>query len=160
MKYLIIIFFIIFLGLLSCSVNHKLSDESFYINVDLGGYERDGKDFIQCWINDSLVFSDKYVDKYGSIPWEDMTIEQMGEYSKTEIVNIDKTGIDSIKIRLQVISLDTILFAGKERIIDTTFHYQVDNIPGIIITIINDNELTHFLVWDTLRTPDYFEYEY
>ena len=119
-----IFIFIIMLAMLVGCIDHSISKNDFMIRVDTGYKERTGKDYIQCWVNDSLVFN--------------------------------KSGYDSLKIKIRVTSLDTVLYRGK-RVIDSTFRYRIDNIPSIVIACRANSGIT---LWDTLRTPDYFWLEY
>ena len=75
---------------------------------------------------------------------------------RVEITRFDKSGYDSLKIKIRVTSLDTVLYCGK-RVIDSTFRYRIDNIPNIVISCSSNGGI---LLWDTLRTPDYFWLEY
>ena len=145
------IFILISLLLFSCCIKRKSQDNTFYMYVSLGGDVRSGKDYIKCWIDDSLLFSGVYRDKYNA-----NVIEYMGDYLGMELPCFNKSNKDSVKIKLRLISLDSLLFEGK-KIIDTTFSYQITNIPGIAITCRPGSSI---LIWDTLRTPDYFEYIY
>ena len=119
-----IFIFIIILAMLVACIGHLDSENDFMIRVGTGFKERTGKDYIQCWVNDSLVFN--------------------------------KSGYDSLKIKIRVTSLDTVLYCGK-RVIDSTFRYRIDNIPNIVISCSSNGGI---LLWDTLRTPDYFWLEY
>ena len=102
-----IFIFIIILAMLVACIGHLDSENDFMIRVGTGFKERTGKDYIQCWVNDSLVFN-------------------------------------------------TVLYRGK-RVIDSTFRYRIDNIPNIVISCSSNGGI---LLWDTLRTPDYFWLEY
>ena len=129
-----IFIFIIMLAMLVGCIDHSISKNDFMIRVDTGYKERTGKDYIQCWVNDSLVFNGLYVNK----------------------TDDHKSGYDSLKIKIRVTSLDTVLYRGK-RVIDSTFRYRIDNIPSIVIACRANSGIT---LWDTLRTPDYFWLEY
>ena len=118
-----IFIFIIILAMLVACIGHLDSENDFMIRVGTGFKERTGKDYIQCWVNDS---------------------------------RFDKSGYDSLKIKIRVTSLDTVLYCGK-RVIDSTFRYRIDNIPNIVISCSSNGGI---LLWDTLRTPDYFWLEY
>ena len=121
MKTRIFIFVTIFTVLMGC-VEHSIPKNDFMILVSTGFKERTGKDYIKCWVNDSLVFKGMYINK----------------------------------IKIRVIALDTVLYRGK-RVIDSTFRYRIDNIPNIAISC---SSSAGILLWDTLRTPDYFWLEY
>ena len=125
-----IFIFIIMLAMLVGCIDHSISKNDFMIRVDTGYKERTGKDYIQCWVNED---------------WLGM-----------EITRFDKSGYDSLKIKIRVTSLDTVLYRGK-RVIDSTFRYRIDNIPSIVIACRANSGIT---LWDTLRTPDYFWLEY
>ena len=57
-----IFIFIIMLAMLVGCIDHSISKNDFMIRVDTGYKERTGKDYIQCWVNDSLVFNGLYVN--------------------------------------------------------------------------------------------------
>ena len=131
--------------LVAC-IGHLDSENDFMIRVDTGYKERTGKDYIQCWVNDSLVFNGLYVK----------ILDYHEDWLGMEITRFDKSGYDSLKIKIRVTSLDTVLYRGK-RVIDSTFRYRIDNIPSIVIACRANSGIT---LWDTLRTPDYFWLEY
>ena len=150
MKTRIFIFVVISTMLIGC-INDVIIENSFIIQVDTGYKERTGKDYIKCWINDSLVFAGRYANKSDDkklIYYED-------DWLGMEIVRFDKSGYDSLKIKIRVISLDTVLYQGK-RVIDSTFKYRIDNIPNIVISC---SSIGGIMLWDTLRTPDFFIFE-
>lgn len=147
MKYIFVVTAL--LMLLTCCV-HKEYNEKEYFNVDLECYnntktDRNGKDFILCWVDDSLMFSGVYKTQYDSIYFMDCG---------PVIANFDKTGMDSVKIKICLLSLDSVLFAG-ERVVDTTFHYRVDNIPYMSIAVLRPFE--HFDIYDPVTCPAAFE---
>ena len=140
MKTRIFIFVVISTMLIGC-INDVIIENSFIIQVDTGYKERTGKDYIKCWINDSLVFAGRYVNKSDDkklIYYED-------DWLGMEIVRFDKSGYDSLKIKIRVISLDTVLYQGK-RVIDSTFKYRIDNIPNIVISC---SSIGGIMSWDT-----------
>ena len=132
-------------------IDHSISKNDFMIRVDTGYKELTGKDYIQCWVNDSLVFNGLYVNKT-----DDQILDYHEDWLGMEITRFDKSGYDSLKIKIRVTSLDTVLYRGK-RVIDSTFRYRIDNIPSIVIACRANSGIT---LWDTLRTPDYFWLEY
>lgn len=142
-----IFIFIIMLAMLVGCIDHSISKNDFMIRVDTGYKERTGKDYIQCWVNDSRL----YVNKT-----DDQILDYHEDWLGMEITRFDKSGYDSLKIKIRVTSLDTVLYRGK-RVIDSTFRYRIDNIPSIVIACRANSGIT---LWDTLRTPDYFWLEY
>jgi len=150
MKTRVFIFITIFAMWMGC-VNHSIPKNDFIIRVDTGYKERTGKDYIQCWVNDSLVFNGLYVNKT-----DDQILDYHEDWLGMEIAHFDKSGYDSLKINIRITSLDTVLYRGK-RVIDSTFLYRIDNIPNIVISC---SSSAGILLWDTLRTPDYFWLEY
>ena len=146
-----IFIFIIMLAMLVGCIDHSISKNDFMIRVDTGYKERTGKDYIKCWVNDSLVFNGLYVNKT-----DDQILDYHEDWLGMEITRFDKSGYDSLKIKIRVTSLDTVLYRGK-RVIDSTFRYRIDNIPSIVIACRANSGIT---LWDTLRTPDYFWLEY
>lgn len=119
-----IFIFIIMLAMLVGCIDHSISKNDFMIRVDTGYKERTGKDYIQCWVNDSLVFNGLYVNKT-----DDQILDYHEDWLGMEITRFDKSGYDSLKIKIRVTSLDTVLYRGK-RVIDSTFRYRIDNIPS------------------------------
>ncbi|WP_297328380.1 hypothetical protein [uncultured Bacteroides sp.] len=146
-----ILTFICLLLLLVGCAEHSRTNEDFIIRVGCNASERSGKNYIKCWINDSLWFKGTYVNKFN-----DETLEHFEECYGMPVATFDKTNIDSIKVKIRVISLDTLHYMGKQ-VIDTTFLYRIDNIPEVVVSC---HPLGGFKLWDNLRTPDYFEYEY
>ncbi len=132
-----------------CSKREKESNKnSFFILVNLFDNSRSGKDYVKIWVNDSLLFSGSYFTNFS-----DENIE--GTWGM-RVATFDKKDKDSIKIKLRLISLDTILFSRK-RIVDTTFYYKIRDIPGISIT--DPRETGRFSVFDTLNAPAYWRVE-
>lgn len=123
----------------------------FNILVYTGYKERTGKDSVQCWVNDTLVFDSLYVNMS-----DDQNLIYYDDWLGMEVASFDKKGYDCIKIRIRVTSLDTVLYCGR-RTIDSTFRYRIDNIPSIVISCNTNVGIT---LWDTLRTPDYFWLEW
>jgi len=69
-----IFIFIIMLAMLVGCIDHSISKNDFMIRVDTGYKERTGKDYIQCWVNDSLVFNGLYVNRRMTRYWTTMKI--------------------------------------------------------------------------------------
>lgn len=110
------------------------------LNCEFG--DRNGEDYVRLWINDTLLFSDTFhMDS--------------SNFYRMKAVSIPKTK-DSVKIRVRLISLDTILFAGKHAV-DTTFHYRIDDIPYLAIDYFR--EFNHFRLLDPVRNRIYFSYD-
>lgn len=78
--------------------------------------------------NDTLLFNNTYYTNYieSTMTNTDDAVKGM------HLVDVEKKNRDSLKIRIRVISLDSILF-GNKRVLDSTFHYRIDNIPGMTI---------------------------
>ena len=146
MKTRIFIFVTIFTVLMGC-VEHSIPKNDFMILVSTGFKERTGKDYIKCWVNDSLVFKGMYINKTN-----DQELIYYEDWIGMEVACFDKSEYDSLKIKIRVIALDTVLYRGK-RVIDSTFRYRIDNIPNIAISC---SSSAGILLWDTLRTPVYF----
>ena len=108
-----IFIFIIILAMLVACIGHLDSENDFMIRVGTGFKERTGKDYIQCWVNDSLVFNGLYVNKT-----DDQILDYHEDWLGMEITRFDKSGYDSLKIKIRVTSLDTVLYCGK-RVIDS-----------------------------------------
>ena len=150
MKTRIFIFIVIFTMLIGC-INDSIPKNSFTIRVRTGFKERTGKDYIECWINDSLVFRGLYVNKT-----DDQILDYHDDWLGMKIASFNKNEYDSIKVKIRVTSLDTVLYCGK-KMIDSTFKYRIDSIPSIVIAC--DTDFGIILV-DTLKMPDYFWLEY
>lgn len=135
--------------LLVCCKNNETQDNCSIIVTSLNDSptDRDGKDYIRCWINDSLSFSGTYRASYDSI---------LDDYSGVTVAELNKSDNDSIKIRIRLISLDSLLF-GQKRIVDTTFFYKIDSIS--VIEIVSLRPFEHFDIYDPLNFPAVFEYE-
>ncbi len=137
-----------------CSrVDVKSPKDSFFIRVSLSpSNERNRKDYIKLWINDSLLFKGPYFTNY-----IEETGENLGDVWGMKVATlIKKSNEDSIKIAIRVIALDNQLFAGRKAI-DTTFKYRIDNIPGIAISY--RQVVGHFNVFDTINAPGYWRIE-
>ena len=132
--------------LLSCSKKEGESNKnSFFILVNLSDNSRSGKDYVKLWVNDSLLFSGSYFTDFSEVNVDDIWGMKVASFNKQ-----DK---DSIKIKLRLISLDTVLFSQR-KIVDTTFYYKIIDIPGISITELCETGL--FSVFDTLIALLYF----
>lgn len=141
----------LFLLLAGCMNNSLSSNSLFTIRVNTVYYDRSGKDYIKCWVNDSLFFEGTYINRFNEI-----TLEHFEDCLGMEVARFNRENKDSAKIKICVTSLDTVLYVGR-KVIDTTFTYRINNIPEIVISC---GPNRGFQLWDTLRTPDYFYYEY
>lgn len=125
------VIFVSILLVLSCCVEKRLKKDLFFINVQCVNQktnDRNGLDYIFLWVNDTLLFSNTYYTNYIDSTRENLDDAVMG----MRIATLDKANRDSLKIRIRVISLDSILF-GNKRVMDSTVYYRIDNIPGITI---------------------------
>jgi len=146
-------FTLIILGCLvlsSCVKRGENSNQnSFSILIALKGEEaRNGKDYIKLWVDDTLKFSGSYHIRYSEGDLDDIW--------GMEIASINKGNKSKIKIKLKLISLDSVLFLGK-RIVDTTFNYDIHNIPCISIADIRYRG--YFNVFDTINSPEHWKIE-
>lgn len=124
-----ILIFITILLLLSCCAHEEKDVFSIYVHcMYKEPNDRNGEDYIKLWVNDTLLFSDTY---YTNCVESTMT-NMMDAIRGMHIADIDKKNRDSLKIRIRVISLDSILF-GNKRVMDSSFHYRIDSIPGMTI---------------------------
>lgn len=139
--------------LLTCCTEKGVKKNHFYILVHCANEswdDRTNKDYIRLWVDDSLMFDGIYYTNY-----IDSTQTNIDDVWGMKVARIDKSNRDSIKIRLRLVSLDSVSFAGKHAM-DTTFSYRIDNIPGMAIT---DSERRGFFsVRDTISTPWYWVY--
>jgi hypothetical protein len=134
-----------------CSRTDMKSKKSFFILVNLWSNDRSGKDYIKLWVDDSLLFKGPYYTNY-----IEETEENIDDVWGMEVASLIKQNYrDSIRIAIKIIALDDQLFSGK-RVIDTTFKYRTDNIPGIAISY--PREIGHFNVFDTINAPGYWQY--
>lgn len=93
--------------LLSCSKKEGESNKnSFFILVNLSDNSRSGKDYVKLWVNDSLLFSGSYFTNFSEVNVDDIWGMKVASFNKQ-----DK---DSIKIKLRLISLDTVLFRKEK----------------------------------------------
>lgn len=134
-----------------CCTKSNIKKESFFILVkceNRSWNDRNNEDYIKLWVNDSLLFAGTYYTNY-----VDSTQSKMDNALGMQVASIDKTNKDSIKIRILLVSLDSILFANK-RVMDTTFFYRIDNIPGIAIS--DTWRRGYFSIFDTIAAPIYW----
>lgn len=144
MKKILFIIGLFFL-LLACTKSNR-SEEYVSIMVDTWDSHRNGKDYVRLWVNDTLLFSDTFHINYvDSIPetW----------HNRMEIATIPKSNQDSIKIRVRLVTLDSVLFAGHHAV-DTTFRYRIDNIP--YVSIAYWRVANYFRVKDPVTDPQAF----
>ena len=73
-----------------------------------------------------------------------------------KVATIHKFNRDSVKIRVRLVSLDSILFAGH-RAVDTTFRYRIDNIPYMNINFYREQD--SFRIMDPIRTPGAYVFD-
>lgn len=141
-----------FFVFLACTKGHKDEDSVDIIvrswNQKLN--DRNGEDYVKLWVNDTLLFSDtfhvSYVDSIHN-GWYDMIMK---------VATIPKTNQDSIKIRVRLVSLDSVLFAGQHAV-DTTFRYRIDNIP--YVSIAYWRVANYFRVKDPVTDPQAFYFD-
>lgn len=147
----------IFLGillLLTCCVSEVSKHDRFSISVlsrKKGYQDRNGNDYIKLWVNDSLLFSGVYYNRFN-----EETLDYFDEFLGMEVASFDKKE-DSIKIRVRIISLDSVLLYNNRYAIDTSFFYRIDNIPDIVISV--ERFYDSLSIYDTLRTPYMYYYE-
>ncbi|WP_321333083.1 hypothetical protein [uncultured Bacteroides sp.] len=146
-----IMFFLIgiFLLFLGCTKNVNIKKPFFiYVNCkDSIWNDRNGEDYIKLWVNDSLLFSGTYYTNY-----IDSTQTNLDDALGMKVATIDKANRDSIKIRIRLVSLDSVLFANK-RVMDTTFCYRINNIPWLAIG--DSRRQGFFLVFDSIKALGY-----
>lgn len=124
-----ILIFIAVLLLLSCCAHEEKDVFSIYIYcMNRKPNDRNGADYIKLWVNDTLLFGDTYYTNYIESTQTNINDVVKGMH----LVDIKKKNRDSLKIRVRAISLDSILF-GNKRVLDSTFYYRIDNIPGMTI---------------------------
>lgn len=109
--------------------------------------DRNGLDYIKLWINDTLMFSGTYQTNFSGSIDSPLKEDAMG----MEIANIDKVNKDSIKIKIRLITLDSILFNGKS-VVDTTFHYRINNISSLCIDYWR--YIHYFRIFDPVKDPN------
>lgn len=87
-------------------------------------YDRNDEDYIKLWINDTLIYRGLY-----HADTEDSVYALRG----MPVAVINKFNRDSLKIRIRITSLDSVLF-GKKQVIDSVFYYPIDSIPELVIS--------------------------
>lgn len=92
--------------LLSCSKKEENQIRILFILVNLSDNSRSGKDYVKLWVNDSLLFSGSYFTNFSEVNVDDIWGMKVASFNKQ-----DK---DSIKIKLRLISLDTVLFRKEK----------------------------------------------
>lgn len=141
----ILIYTLLFLG---CAKNQQQEKLLITVTSLNNNYtDREGKDYIKCWVDDSLLFSGVYKPIYDSL---------LDSYLGTTVAETSKSNRDSVKIRIRLIALDSLLFAEKA-IVDTSFIYRVNNIS--IMTIVALRPFKGFDIYDPISCPAAFEYE-
>jgi lipoprotein len=154
-----ILIFITVLLLLSCCAHEEKDVFSIYANfVNRKPNDRNGEDYIKLWVNDTLLFNNTYYTNYieSTMTNTDDAVKGM------HLVDVEKKNRDSLKIRIRVISLDSILF-GNKRVWDSTFHYRIDNIPGMTIhdsRLFPEDERSFFHFLDPVKDPYCWFFEY
>ena len=148
-----VLYFIgVFLFLLACTKRDKSEN---YVDITISSWnhtinDRNGEDYVKLWVNDTLLFSDTfYVGYIDSLPetWYNIAMKA---------ASICKTNRDSVKIRIRLIALDSVLFAGQYAV-DTTFRYRIDNIPYMNIDYYR--ELNYFRIMDPVKDPNAFLFD-
>ena len=134
--------FFLFLACNKSDINQNFVDiqvHSLYREIG----DRNGKDYVRLWVNDTLLFSD--------------TIHTtLTAPCRMKAATILKSHRDSVKIRVRLVSLDSVLFADKHAV-DTTFRYMLNNIPYLAIDYYR--ELNHFRVLDPVHNRQYFSFD-
>ena len=138
--------------LLACTKGNR-SEDSVGISVSSWNHvsnDRNGEDYVRLWVNDTLLFSDtfhvEYIDSIQDT-WLDYNMK---------VATIHKFNRDSVKIRIRLVSLDSILFAGHHAV-DTTFRYRIDNIPYMNIDYFR--QLSYFRTWNPVTDPQFYRVE-
>ena len=136
--------------LLACTNRNKGKD---FVDITVSSWnhilnDRNGEDYVRLWVNDTLLFSDTFhVDYVLSLreTWYDF---------RMKVATVPKMNRDSIKIRIKLISLDSILFAGRY-FVDTTFRYRIDNISCLVIS--RYRKFNNFHLIDPVKNPMAFQ---
>lgn len=124
-----IFIFIAVLLLLSCCVYEEKDTFTIYASFILEEVnDRNGEDYIKLWVNDTLLFSGTYYTNYVESTMTNLDDAVCG----MRLADIERYNRDSLKIRIRAVSLDSVLF-GDKRVMDSTFRYRIDNIPGMTI---------------------------
>ena len=127
---------------------------TFYILVcseEFKPNDRSGEDYVKVWVNDTLLFSDVYYTNY-----IDSTMTNLDDALGMDVGTINKYNRDSLKIRVRIVSLDSILFAGKHAV-DTTFYYGIKDIP--CVAVYYSRYLNSFGVFDPVRNPVAWQFD-
>lgn len=125
--------------------------------------DRNNADYVQLWINDSLLFNGTYFINFLDDPALDeefhVGMQNIEDFRGMKLGYINKKNYpDSIKIRIRLIAIDDTLFWGNRRVMDTVFNHRIDNIPELAISMIARGRF--FQVEDSINTPMYWYYEY
>ena len=140
----------IFIFVSACIQNNK-EESSVEILMNTWNHkfnDRNGQDYIKLWVNDTLLFSDTFhIDYVDSIEktWLDF---------RMKLATIHKANRDSVKIRIRLISLDSVLFAGRHAV-DTTFNYRIENISCLVIS--RYRKFNNFHLIDPVKNPMAFQ---
>ena len=138
--------------LLACTNRNKGKD---FVDITVSSWnhrynDRNGEDYVRLWVNDTLLFSDTFhIDYVDSLPETWHNIEM-------KVATIPKVKQDSVRIRVRLIALDSILFAGKYAV-DTIFFYRIDRIPYMNIDYYR--ELNYFRVMNPIDNPEFWTYD-
>lgn len=119
---------LLFLGLFFCfSCCVQKQEDTLLIQVTCSNrnvFDRNGEDYIKLWINDTLMFRGVY---------QVNTKDSIDAFYGMPVAVINKFNRDSLKIRIRITSLDSVLF-GKKQVIDSVFYYPIDSIPELVIS--------------------------
>lgn len=119
---------LLFLGLFFCfSCCVQKQEDTLLIQVKCRNrnvFDRNGEDYIKLWINDTLMFRGVY---------QVNTKDSIDAFYGMPVAVINKFNRDSLKIRIRITSLDSVLF-GKKQVIDSVFYYPIDSIPELVIS--------------------------
>lgn len=119
---------LLFLGLFFCfSCCVQKQEDTLLIQVTCSNrnvFDRNGEDYIKLWINDTLMFRGVY---------QVNTKDSIDAFYGMPVAVINKYNRDSLKIRIRITSLDSVLF-GKKQVIDSVFYYPIDSIPELVIS--------------------------
>jgi hypothetical protein len=112
--------------------------------------DRNNKDSIRLWINDSLYFRGLYFTRF------DSTFNNVGDRLGMQVARLHGSYKSNLKIRMLLSSLDSILFTNKSSV-DTTFYYQLDKSTEIVIS---DSMRTGcFSIHDSIKEPELWAVE-
>lgn len=138
--------------LLACAKNNRIEDS---VDITVSSWDhifndRNGEDYVRLWVNDTLLFSDTFHVNYVD------SIRETWYEINMKVATIHKFNRDSVKIRVRLVSLDSILFAGHHAV-DTTFRYRIDNIPYMNIDYFR--QLSYFRTWNPVTDPQFYQLE-